>query len=137
MFKNLSIKMKLLATVIGAILTVALVIEINSIYSMKKEANIIISDTEKLIYKAKEEEVKNYVSLAYKTIETYHAKTSKEKIQISVEKYLKEQTEYLFSIINSEYEKNKDLMTEEELFKRIKDIIIMVKHYLLNYLWLI
>jgi len=119
MLKNLSIKMKLLITVVGAILTVAVIMEINSIYALKKEANIIISDAKSLIYKAKEKEVENYVSLAYKTVESYHARTSKDRIQAEVEKYLREQTDYMFSILKVEYENNKDLVPADELKNRL------------------
>ncbi|PUE63806.1 methyl-accepting chemotaxis protein [Arcobacter caeni] len=136
MFKQLSIKMKLLTTVIGAILIVALVIEIGAINSLKKESNFMISNSENLIYKAKEDEVKNYVSLAYKTIEGYYAKTSKEKIKASVEEYLTEQTDYLFSIINSEYEKNKNTMSEEELKSRIKAIVEATRYGKSGYFWI-
>ncbi len=127
MSKDMSIKIKLLLSVIGAILTVALITEINSIITLKKETNYIIDKTENNAYKAKEKELENYVSLAYKTIESYHKRTSKDKIQKEVEEYLKEQTDYLFSIINSEYQKNKDILSKEELFKRIKDIIDATK----------
>ena len=136
MFKQLSIKMKLLTTVIGAILIVALVIEIGAIASLKKQSNFMISNSENLIYKAKEDEVKNYVSLAYKTIEGYYEKTSKEKIKASVEEYLTEQTDYLFSIINSEYEKNKNSMSEEELKSRIKSIVEATRYGKSGYFWI-
>ncbi len=128
MFKNMSIKAKLLSSVIGVIFIISLSIEINSILSIKKEAKLIISNTENLIYKAKEQEVKNYVSLAYKTVESYYERTAKDKIQKEVEKYLKEHTDTLFSIVTSEYEKHKDILSEEELFKRIKDIVYSYKY---------
>ncbi|WP_421717148.1 methyl-accepting chemotaxis protein [Arcobacter arenosus] len=127
MFKNLSIKIKLLISVIGAILTIALVTEINSIVTLKKETNNIIAKTEQNAYRAKEKELENYVSLAYKTIESYYNRTAKDKIQKEVETYLKEQTNFLFSIISSEYENNKNSMTQEELFRKIKNIISATK----------
>ena len=73
MFKQLSIKMKLLTTVIGAILIVALVIEIGAINSLKKESNFMISNSENLIYKAKEDEKINrkLTKKEYSEIEKY------------------------------------------------------------------
>ncbi len=127
MSKDMSIKIKLLISVIGAILTVALLTEINSIVTLEKETNQIINQTETSAYKAKEKELENYVSLAYKTVESYYARTAKDKIQKEVEEYLKEQTDFLFSIVNSEYQNNKDILSKEDLFKRIKDIINATK----------
>ena len=136
MLKNLSIKMKLLATVIGFILTVALYMEVSSIYSLKKESNFIISEAEALIYNIKEKEVENYVSLAYKTIENYYERTSKEKMKTSVKKYIKEQEEFLFTIINTEYQNYKDLVSEDELKSRIKAIIKGTRYGKSGYFWI-
>ena len=136
MFKNLSIKTKLLVTVIGFILAVALFMEISSIYSLKKESNSIITNSENVINKIKEEEVKSYVSLAYTTIESYYTKTSKDKMKNSVEKYLKEQSEYLFSIINAEYENNKNILSEDEMKSRIKSIVKGTRYGKSGYFWI-
>ncbi len=127
MFKNVTIKVKLVSLIIGTILFISLALEIKSIISLKKEVNLILKNSEELVYKVKEEEVKNYVSLAYKTVESYYERTSKEKMKLSVEKYLKGQTNFLFSIITAEYEKNKDILSEEELFQKIKSIISVTR----------
>ncbi len=127
MFKDISIKLKLLVTVIGAILTISIIMEIETIYAMKHEAEIIIKDSEEAAYKGKEEEVKNYVSLAYKTVESYYARTAPDKIKDEVAGYLKEQTNYMFSILEGEYEKNKNTLSQTQMQDYLKSIITSTK----------
>ncbi len=136
MFKNSSIKAKLLLTVIGAILLVTIVMEIITISSMKKEAEIIIKDARESAYISKEEELRNYVSLAYKTIETYYERTSKERLKEEVQNYIVEQTDYLFSIIETEYEKNKDILPADELENRLKSIVESTRYGKAGYFWI-
>ena len=57
-------------------------------------------------YKNKEEELKNYVSMALKTAESYHKRTEPAKIKKEVSSYLKDQTSFIFSIIEKEYIRN-------------------------------
>ncbi len=79
MIKNGSIKVKLLSTILGIILSIVILIEISSIYAMKHEAEIIIKDMRISAYKAKEKEVENYISLVYKVIENFYEKDSGDK----------------------------------------------------------
>ncbi|WP_072679491.1 methyl-accepting chemotaxis protein [Arcobacter sp. LA11] len=123
MIKKGSIKNKLMAIFTIAIVIISVGFITESISSLNAISKSFIDRTSVFAYKTKEKEVKNYVSLAYKTMENYYSRTSKEKIQKEVENYLQEQTEYLFSILNSEYEANKDLLTKEELQNRLKSII--------------
>ena len=136
MLKNSSIKIKLLSTIIGSMILVAIIMLFQSIISLKSTSDAIIEQSSSSAFKAKEEELKNYVSLAYKTIESYHARTAEDKIQAEVRKYIKEQSSFLFSIINKEYEKNKDLIPSEELKQRIKSIIESTRYGKSGYFWI-
>jgi len=136
MLKNSSIKAKLLITVIGAIIFVAGILSFQSILSVEHEAEIVIKESTDAAYKAKEKELKNYVSLAYKTVESYYARTAKDKIKEEVKSYINEQADFLFSIITSEYEKNKDILPPEELKKRIKSIIASTRYGKSGYFWI-
>ena len=136
MLKNKSIKVKLLSTIIGAMILVTVIMLLQSIISLKNTSSSIIEKSTSEAYKAKENELKNYVSLAYKTIESYHARTAKDKIKSEVEKYISEQSDFLFSIINSEYEKNKDILPPEELKQRIKSIIESTRYGKSGYFWI-
>lgn len=136
MFTNLSIKAKLLATVIGSIVLISLMMLIEMTTTINKEVEGILSDSEKTAYDTKEKELENYVSLAYKTVESYYERTSKEKIKNEVEDYLKEQSDFLFSIINEEYEANKNRLSESELQERIKAIVSATRYGDSGYFWI-
>jgi methyl-accepting chemotaxis protein len=136
MLNNSSIKVKLLSTVIGSIIIVAIVMMLQSISSLKYEAEIIIEESSSAAYKAKEAELKNYISLAYKTVESYYERTDKSRIKNEVKGYIEEQSDFMFSIINSEYEKNKDILSEEELKQRIKSIISSTRYGKSGYFWI-
>ncbi|WP_072680647.1 methyl-accepting chemotaxis protein [Arcobacter sp. LA11] len=134
--KNLSIKVKLQLIVFLAITIISFVLSFQSIYSMKKTSNEKIEAYKVEAYKNKELELKNYVSLAYKMVEAYHARTAKDKIKLEVESYIQEQSDFLFSIINKEYEKNKDLLSKEELENRIKFLISSTRYGDSGYFWI-
>lgn len=123
MFNQISIKLKLLIAVISTIVVIAVVSEVEKIVSMEKNTNVIIEQTSDLAYKRKEQELKNYVSLAYKTVESFYARTSKDKIKDSVQADISEKSDFLFSIINAEYEKYNGVVSEFELKKRIIEIV--------------
>ena len=72
MFKELSIKVKLLILVISSIFIVSTVIIVESIYNVNKLTQNNIADFREKAYSAKELELKNYVELAYKVIESFH-----------------------------------------------------------------
>ncbi|WP_072681788.1 methyl-accepting chemotaxis protein [Arcobacter sp. LA11] len=127
MFKNSSIKIKLLSTVIGSIILVTIVMLTQSIISLNNTSEAIIEKSSVSAYDAKEKELQNYVSLAYKTVESYYARTAKDKIKNEVEDYLLEQTNYIFSILDGEYKKYKDILPAEELEERIKSILSSTK----------
>ncbi|KAB7886529.1 methyl-accepting chemotaxis protein [Poseidonibacter ostreae] len=136
MLKNSSIKVKLLSTIIGSMILVTIIMQVQSIISLKNTSKVIIENSSEAAYKAKEAELKNYVSLAYKTVESYYARTAKDKIKGEVKIYIEEQSDFLFSIINSEYEKNKDILEPEELKQRIKSIIQSTRYGKSGYFWI-
>ncbi len=74
---------------------ISIIIAIDSIYSLKSFSSETIEKYKEEAYAKKEEELKNYVSLAMKTVEAYHQRTSVEKVKIEVEEELKKQTMFL------------------------------------------
>ncbi len=127
MFNNLSLKTKLLSIVITSLIVVMVILLAESIVSMKDEAETIIKESEKAAYEKKEKELENYVSLAYKTVESYYARTAKDKIKGEVAEYLQIQTNFILSILEGEYKKNKDYLSDEEMQVRLKSIINSTK----------
>ena len=136
MLSKTSIKNKLLFTVISSITIISLVVIIQSIINFLSTSEFIIKKSSDSAYASKEVELKNYVSLAYKTLESYYERTSKDKIQLEVKDYIEEQSEFLFSIINTEYEKNKNKMSPNELKDRIKSIVESTRYGKSGYFWI-
>ena len=132
----MSIKMKLLISIIGAIITVTLINQIQSIYLLKTEAEKIIKSSEKSAYETKQEELKNYVSLAYKIVDSYHSKTEKGKIKDAVQKDIEEKSDFLFSIIEAEYKKYNGVISDSELKERIKEIVKSTRYGKSGYFWI-
>ncbi|MGH2308198.1 methyl-accepting chemotaxis protein [Aliarcobacter sp. ERUVET-8] len=136
MSKNISIKAKLLILSIATIVLISIIIAIDSIYSLKSFSSETIEKYKEEAYAKKEEELKNYVSLAMKTVEAYHQRTSVEKVKIEVEEELKKQTMFLFSILESEYEKNKNILSKDALQERLKDIVNATRYSKTGYFWI-
>lgn len=115
MFKNLSLKLKVLILSFVTIIVISFAIAIDSIYSIKSFSNESIESYKKEAYAKKEQELQNYVSLAVKTVEAYYSRTSTEKLKVEVQDELVKQTNFLFSILEAEYERNKNSLSEEAL----------------------
>ncbi len=136
MFQNISIKGKILLLSLVTIIVVSLAIAINAIYSIKNFSNKNIENFKNEAYAKKELELKNYVSLAIKTVEAYHSRTSVDKIKIEVQEQLKLQTNFLFSILEAEYEKSKGTLSEEALKQRLKSIVDATRYGSSGYFWI-
>lgn len=68
MFKSMSIKAKLLMIVISSIVVVSSVMIVQSIISLKETSTAVIEKFKNDAYASKEEELRNYVSLAMKSV---------------------------------------------------------------------
>ena len=135
MFKNISIKGKILLLSLVTIIIVSIAIAIDSIYSIKNFSNKNIENFKNDAYSKKELELKNYVSLAIKTVEAYYNRTATDKIKVEVQEQLKMQTNFLFSILEAEYEKSKTTLSEEALKQKLKLIIDSSRYGKSGYFW--
>ncbi|WP_419769118.1 MAG: cache domain-containing protein [Candidatus Marinarcus sp.] len=136
MLNNMSIKMKVLVLSLLAIVLVSIVVASNTIYSINKLSNESIENFKKDAYAKKEEELKNYVSLAMKTVDSFYQRTSKERVKVEVQSYLKEQTGFIMSIIEGEYAKYNGKISTEELKNRIKNIVSSTRYGQSGYFWI-
>ena len=134
--KNMTIKLKLLILVITTIVTISVIIGFEAIYNIKAVSDENIKQYRAESYKNKEEELKNYVAMAAKTIDSFHERTEPAKVKAEVAIYLKEQTNFIFSIISREYAKNKGKLSESELKARIISIINQSRYGENGYFWI-
>ena len=135
MFRDISIKGKLLLLSLITIIVVSLSVTIDSLYSINKLSNENINRYKEESYAKKELELKNYVSLAMKTVESYYERTAIDKIKVEVQDDLKKQTNFLFSILESEYIKLKDVLSEDALKQRLKSIVDATRYGDSGYFW--
>ena len=136
MLKNMSIKAKILSLVFGTIVIISTIISFKSIYSIHQLTEKNISKFKKEAYEQKERELQSYVALALETVNSFYQRTEKDKIQSLVEESLEQNVQFLFSIINKEYEKYKDTLTKEELEEKIKDIVKSARYGKKGYFWI-
>jgi methyl-accepting chemotaxis protein len=134
--KNSSIKIKLLIIVIGAVVTISTIIAMQSIFSIQQLSETNIQKYKQESYKTKEEELKNYVSIAMKSIESYHERTSKDKIKYEVQGYIKEQADFMFTIINNLYDQFKGKVSQNELKEIIEKAVASTRYGKSGYFWI-
>jgi len=134
--KNLSINAKLQIASFVSIIVVSCMIATSSIYSVTKLSDETIKKFSEDAYEKKEAELKNYVSLAVKTVETYYERTSKEKVKDEVKGELKKQTNFIMSIIEGEYNKYSSSVPAEELKERIRQIVKSTRYGDNGYFWI-
>ena len=81
--KNISIKAKLLLIVTVTIIVIAFIVATQAIYSINQLTESNIQKYKKDAYAIKEDELKNYVSVAINSIEAYYEKAISEKNNVS------------------------------------------------------
>jgi methyl-accepting chemotaxis protein len=134
--KTLSIKARLLLIIISTVAVVSIImitLSISSINTMTQES---IDKFRKDAYANKQAELQNYVSIAMKTVESYHERTSEKKIENEVKNSLKLQTDFLFNLIDKAYEENVNKMGEKELRNHIINIVKSAKYGDSGYFWI-
>jgi len=136
MFTNMSIKSKLLTIILGSVIIVAVLVSIQSILTIKSVSETNIQKYKEDAYKQKEDELKNYVSIAFSTVEAYYKRSSQDKIKQEVEKNLKERSSQLFNVINNIYNEQKNKLSKDELKSRIINIVKNSRYGKHGYFWI-
>jgi len=134
--KNLSIKSRVQFIILLTIVIVSLLFMIGSIVSIEKITANNIEKYKTEAYAQKKDELRNYVSIAMKTIQSFYERTSQKKIEKEVEDSLATQTNFLFHIIEKEYKKNVATMSKRELEDHIKSIVKSARYGKSGYFWI-
>jgi methyl-accepting chemotaxis protein len=95
-----------------------------------------IKEFKKRAYDEKKKELQNYSDMAQRVIQSYYERSSKDKIQNEVRAYIDEQSDYMFSIINKQYEIYKDEMSEDDLKELIINIVKSSRYGRSGYIWI-
>ncbi len=133
---NLKIKTKLMLIVISSILASIVFFTYTAISSYEKDLEKYLSQLKKDAYIAKKEELVNYSEMANKVILSYYKRASKQKIKEEVESRLINETQQVFNIIEDLYSKEKDNLSQQELKKRIIQIVSHSNYGHNGYFWI-
>jgi len=134
--KNLSIKLRLQLIILLTIAIVSTILIVEAVMSINTITEENVQKYKVEAYANKKAELKNYISIAIKSVESFYERTSKSKIEIEVQDGLIKQSNFLFNIINKEYEKNVDIMDEDTLQKHIQSIVKSAKYGDSGYFWI-
>ena len=134
--KSVSIKKKLIGIIVVTVIAVATVIILQSIYNVKALTEQNVQKYKEEAYKNKELELKNYVSVAIKSIESFYERTSEKKIKQEVASELQKQTNFLLNILQSTYNKNKNKISAKKLEQNLINIVESAKYGKNGYFWI-
>ncbi|WP_304542873.1 methyl-accepting chemotaxis protein [Sulfurimonas microaerophilic] len=134
--KSISIRMKILLLMVVTVAAVSIALIIESIFTINEMTENNIAAYKKEAYKNKELELKNYVDVALKSVESFYERTSEEKLKKEVEADLKTQTEFLFTILEEAYKRNKDSMSKAALQEHLKSLVASAKYGENGYFWI-
>lgn len=132
---QISMKTKFVVIIISSILFFSIVGLIGVIVTVKDISDENISQYRKDIYIKTQEELRNYVQVMVKTIDSFYQRSSKKKIQAEVKTHLKEEIELLFSILNEQYSIHKTDMNTKELKKHLFELIKSARYSKNGYFW--
>jgi len=134
--KKITTKSKLLFIVLLSIVIVSTISIMSSIGTIESMSNENIEDFKKEVFAKKEKELENYIHVIINTVESFYNRTSHEKIQEEVKDQLTTQMGFLYSIINSEYSKNRYNLSRNQLKEYIKSLIEEARYGENGYFWI-
>lgn len=133
---NISVKTKFLVIIITSILFLSIITLVGSIITINTISEDNISNYRNDVYSKTQEELRNYVQVTLKTVDSFYQRTSKEKIKTEVQSHLNEQMGLLFTVINEQYNAHKDKMTKSELRAHIKKLVNSARYGENGYFWI-
>ncbi|MDD2888451.1 MAG: cache domain-containing protein [Aliarcobacter sp.] len=126
--KNFSIKNKLLIIVIATIILVATMIALKSIYEINNLTNQNIEEYKQNAYNNANEELKAFTNFAKNIAVNLYNQSLPEKVKENAKDNLKNQTDFLFTMLTRLYEEQKGKVPEAELKRMILDTIDAVRY---------
>jgi methyl-accepting chemotaxis protein len=124
----MSIKNKLLGIIFSAIIVTALVITIQSIFSVDKVSSFNIQKYEKDTFAKTKEELKNYTSIGIKAIESFYQRGTQEKVVNEVKKELSSHMEQFYTQITAIYNEEKNRLSKQEIQEEILQLASKTKY---------
>ncbi|WP_229855116.1 methyl-accepting chemotaxis protein [Candidatus Sulfurimonas marisnigri] len=126
----------MLYIIISTVFIVSTSIVLQSIYSINALTEENIKKYTQEAYTNKEIELKNYVSVAIKSVESFYKRTSSEKVKKELINDLEIQTDFIFKIIKNEYESNNNRLSKLQLQNHIKNLLSCATYGKDGYFWI-
>jgi methyl-accepting chemotaxis protein len=136
MFKNTLIKTKIVFLVGMAILLSSFLAELISIYSIKKVSKQRIEKYRVDAYKEAKSNLEKYSAIALSVVNYYYNQSDKDRMKDAVKDYIDEQSDYLFTILQGEYDKYKGNMSDKKLKSLLMDIVKNARYGENGYFWI-
>ncbi len=134
--RNLSITMKFMIILIGAIFTMSIFSLYNCITKINEVTEENIESFTRNIMSEKRSELKNEIDIAYRLIQAEYKKTLPENIQKTVENSLLKRSEILINILNKIYNKYNGKISEKKLKEKLKEIVKNARYGKSGYFWI-
>jgi methyl-accepting chemotaxis protein len=136
MFKNLSIKTKIITLLFGVVVILALASSFIAIEKMDMLANQNIKNIKATIIAQKKSDLIDKSEIIANTVKSYYEKTSPKEMEQSVKSSLSKRMDLLFHILNSTYNKSKGIVNPDDLKYNIKNLVKAGRYGKSGYFWI-
>ena len=133
---SISIKYKLLIIITMLMVVVSTILVINSTMSLKNLSKNNIETYKKNVYNLRKEELKNSTNIAMSIIKAYYKKSNKNNMKNEVKGYITEQSDFLFSILEKQYNAYNGKISKKELKKLLLKTVESARYGDAGYFWI-
>jgi methyl-accepting chemotaxis protein len=133
---KLSIQLRLQILIFSAMFFMSIALALQFVNEVNHATDKNIENYTNDTYDVKKNELKMFTSIVVKTLNSFYEKTSIENVKKEVSNGLTQQMKLLFFIVESEYEKNKNRLSNKELKNHIKNIISTTRYSNDGYFWI-
>jgi methyl-accepting chemotaxis protein len=129
---EISLKKKISIAFIGSLLLVGIIAIIISVYELNSLSKDNQNKFEQTVTEKRKTELTRYTFLGKKIVDNYYQESTNE----AIEKMLKKETNLVLSILQKEYDTNKDKLSQTELKERLKSVISAARYGDNKYFWI-
>ncbi|EDZ62465.1 methyl-accepting chemotaxis sensory transducer [Sulfurimonas gotlandica GD1] len=133
---KMSIQLRLQILIFTAMLFMSIALAAQFVNEVNNSTEKSIENYTKETYDVKKNELKMFTSIVVKTLNSFYEKTSIENVKKEVAGGLTQQMNLLYFTVESEYEKNKNRLSNSELKNHIKNIISTTRYSNDGYFWI-
>ena len=135
MYKNLSIKIKLMSLLIGTVLAVTVFAVFISISNIDSLSTNNITHFQETIMQQKHKELVDKGDIIINLVNSYYQKTKPKEMEENLKTSLSQRADLLFNILNRVY-KEKTNLNQDELKEHIKNIVKSARYGKSGYFWI-